>query len=62
MVEGQMKGMHIFCIKLPEILSIYYITLKPPTYLEVASGNTKYHHQDGVIPNVVITLVLSDHG
>jgi hypothetical protein len=28
----------------------------------VALGNTKYHHQDGGIPNIGITLVLLEHG
>jgi hypothetical protein len=31
-------------------------------YLEVVLGRTKYHHQDGDIPNTGIRLVLLDHG
>jgi hypothetical protein len=30
--------------------------------LEVALGNTKYHHQDSGIPNTGFMLVLLDHG
>jgi hypothetical protein len=62
MVEGQMTGIHLFCINFPDSLPINYTTLKQATYLEVAFGNTKYHHQDGGIPNTGITLVLLDHG
>jgi hypothetical protein len=31
-------------------------------YLEVALGNTKYHHQDSGIPNTGFMLVLLDNG
>jgi hypothetical protein len=43
-------------------LPINYTTLKKATHLKLALGNTKYHHQDGGIPNTEITLVLLDHG
>jgi hypothetical protein len=43
-------------------LPIYYTTLKLATYLEEALGNTKYHHQDSVIPNTGFMLVFLEHG
>jgi hypothetical protein len=51
MVEGQMKGILLFCINFLDSLPISYTILKQATFLEVAFGNTKYHHQDGGIPN-----------
>jgi hypothetical protein len=39
-----------------------YTTLKLSTYLEVALGKTKYHHQDRGITNMGSTLILLDHG
>jgi hypothetical protein len=39
-----------------------YTTSRFATYLEVVLGCTKYHHQDGDIPNTGIRLVLMDHG
>jgi hypothetical protein len=62
MVQGQMKGIHLFCIKFTDSFPINYTTLNLATYLEVALGNTKYHHEDGGIPNIGITLVLLDNG
>jgi hypothetical protein len=43
-------------------MPIPYTTLKLATDLEVAFGNTKYHHQDGGIPNTEITSILFDNG
>jgi hypothetical protein len=43
-------------------LPINYTTSNLATYLEVALGSSKYHHQDGGIPNTGIRLVLLDHG
>jgi hypothetical protein len=62
MVQGQMRGIHPFLINFPGSLPINCTTLKQTTYLKVALGNDKYHHQDGGIPNTEITLVLLDHG
>jgi hypothetical protein len=62
MVQGHMKRIHIFCITFLDSLPINYTTLKLATYLEVAFENTKYHHQDGAIPNTEITSILVDHG
>jgi hypothetical protein len=56
-----MKGINIFCINFQESLPTNHATLKSVAYLEVAFENTKYHHQDGGIPNIGTTLVLLDH-
>jgi hypothetical protein len=56
-----MKGIHIFIIIFPESLPINYTTLKLATYLEVALGNMKYHHQNSGIPNARFLPVLLDH-
>jgi hypothetical protein len=56
------KGIHPFSIPLMDSLAINYTTLKLPTYLEVALGSTKYHHQAGGIPNTGIMVILLDHG
>jgi hypothetical protein len=61
-VQGQMKGIRLFCISFQDSLPIHYTTLKLITYLEVAFENTKYHHQHGGILNIGITLVPLDHG
>jgi hypothetical protein len=62
MVQGQMQGIHLFCLIFTDGLPLTYTTLKVATYLEVAFENTKYHHQDGGIPNIGIMLVLLEHG
>jgi hypothetical protein len=62
MDQVQMKGIHLFIIIFPETLPINYTTLKLATYLEVALGNTKYHHQDSGIPNTGFMLILLYHG
>jgi hypothetical protein len=56
------KGIHIFLITFPASLPINYTTSNLANYLEVALGSSKYHHQDGGIPNTGIRLVLLDHG
>jgi hypothetical protein len=60
--EGQLKGNHLFTAIFCQSLPINYTTLKLATYLEVALGNTKYHHQDSDITNKRFMFVLSDHG
>jgi hypothetical protein len=60
MVEGQMKGIHLFCINFPGSLPTNCIFLKQTTYLEVALGNTKHHHQDGGISNTYLGSWLKD--
>jgi hypothetical protein len=62
MVEGQIKGMHLFCITFPDSLPINNTTALKPTYLEVTLGNIKYHHHDGGTPNTEITLNLLYYG
>jgi hypothetical protein len=62
MAQGQMNGTHLFFIFFPESLLINSTTLKLATYLEVALGTTKYHHQDSGIPNTRCMLVLLDRG
>jgi hypothetical protein len=57
-----MKGIHLFFINFPDSLPIKYTTSNLATYLEVALRSTKYHHQDGGIPNTGIRLVLLDNG
>jgi hypothetical protein len=50
MVEGQIKGIHPFCINFPDSLPINYTTLKQATLLEMTLGNIKYHqYNDGII-------------
>jgi hypothetical protein len=49
-------------ITFPANLPINYTTSNLATYLEVALGSSKYHHQDSGIPNTGIRLVLLDHG
>jgi hypothetical protein len=39
-----------------------YTTSNLFTYLEVVLGRIKYHHQDGDILEIGISLVLMDHG
>jgi hypothetical protein len=43
MVEGHMRGIHLFCIHFLDSLPIYYTALKQATYLKVVFGNAKYH-------------------
>jgi hypothetical protein len=62
MAPGQMKGINLCDINFHESLPMNYTTLKLATDLEEASGNTKYHHQDSVIPNTVFILIFFDHG
>jgi hypothetical protein len=63
MAQGQMQGIHLFCLIFPDGLPLTYTTLKVATYLEVAFENTrKYHHQGGGIPNIGIMLVLLYYG
>jgi hypothetical protein len=57
-----MKGIHLFFVRFPAILPINYTTSNLATYLEVVLGSSKYHLQDGGIPNSGIRLVLLDHG
>jgi hypothetical protein len=57
-----MKGIHLFFITFPASLPINYTTSNLDTYLEVALGSSKYHHQDGGIPETGIRWVLLDHG
>jgi hypothetical protein len=57
-----MKGIHLLFINFTDSLPINYTTSNSATYLEVALGSTKYHHQDGGIPITGIRLVLLDHG
>jgi hypothetical protein len=57
-----MKGIHIFLLSFSAIVPIHYTTSNLATYLEVALGSSKYHHQDGGIPHTGIRLVLLDHG
>jgi hypothetical protein len=57
-----MKGVHLFFVTFPAILPINYTTSSLATYLEVVLGSSKYHHQDGGIPNTGIKLVLLDNG
>jgi hypothetical protein len=60
--QWPMKGIRLFCITFPASLHINYTTSNLATYLEVALGSSKYHHQDGCIPNTGIRLVLLDRG
>jgi hypothetical protein len=46
----------------PNSFPMNYTTPNLATYLEVVLGSTKYHHQDGDIPNTGSRLVLLDHG
>jgi hypothetical protein len=62
MAHGQIEGTHLFCILFTDSLPMNYTTSNLATYLEVVSGRTLYHHQDGYIPNKGIRLVLLDHG
>jgi hypothetical protein len=57
-----MKVNHLFFITFPASLPIHYTTSNSATFPEVAFGSSKYHHQDGGIPNTGIRLVLLDHG
>jgi hypothetical protein len=50
------------CILFQDSLTMNYTTSNLATYLEVVLGRTKYHHQDGDIPNTGSRLVLLDHG
>jgi hypothetical protein len=43
-------------------ISGHYTTLKLSIYLEVALGNTKYHHHHSGIPDTGFMLVLLDSG
>jgi hypothetical protein len=54
------KASFIF-IKFPDSLPINYITLKLASYLEVALGITKCHHQNGGITNTGTTWLLFNH-
>jgi hypothetical protein len=62
MAHGQMEGIHLFFVLFQDSLIMNYTTSNLATYLEVVLGCTKYHHQDGDIPNTGIRLVLLDHG
>jgi hypothetical protein len=57
-----MKGTHLSFITFPASLPMNYTTSNLATYLEVALGSSKYHHQDVGIQNTGIRLVLLDHG
>jgi hypothetical protein len=62
MAQGQLEEIRLFFINFQDSLPINYTTLKLVAYLEVALGNTKYHHQDSGIPKTVFIPVLLDHG
>jgi hypothetical protein len=49
-------------ILVPNIFPMNYTISILATYLEVVLVSTKYHHQDGDIPNTGSRLVLLDHG
>jgi hypothetical protein len=49
-------------ITFPASLPINDTTSNLATYLEVELGSTKYHHQDGGIPNTVTRFLLLNHG
>jgi hypothetical protein len=60
--QGQMKGIHLSFIIIPESSAINYTSLELATYLEEAFVNTKYHHHDHGIPRTRLMSVLLDHG
>jgi hypothetical protein len=56
-----MKGIHIFSTTFPDSLARNFNISKLAIYLEVALGKTRYHLQDGDIPNTGIRLILLPH-
>jgi hypothetical protein len=46
----------------PVSFPMNYTTSNLATYLEVVLGSSKYHHQDGDIPNTGSRMVFLDHG